>query len=137
MSGDFLDSNVFVYLIDPDSTKRTTARAVVERALSRGGTISFQVVQETLNVMLRKAPTPITDQDASDLLETTLQPLWSVMPSIGLYRRALNVKTSYGYHFYDSLIIAAALEAGCDRLLTEDMQNGQRIESVTIVNPFA
>jgi len=47
-----------------------------------------------------------------------------------------NARISYRYGFYDSLIIAAALEAGCTRLLTEDMQDGQRIETLTIENPF-
>ena len=136
MSGDFLDSNVFVYLIDPDTTKRVRARAIVERALSTNGTVSFQVVQETLNAVLRKVPVPITDADAHDLLEKTLRPLWKVMPSVVLYRRALHVRGRYGYAFYDSLIIAAALEAGCERLLTEDMQDGQQIEGLRIVNPF-
>ena len=58
------------------------------------------------------------------------------MPSHALYRRALEIQTRYGYGFYDSLIIAAALEAGCQHLLSEDMQHGQQIEQLRIVNPF-
>jgi predicted nucleic acid-binding protein len=59
------------------------------------------------------------------------------MPSTALYIRAVEVRTRYRYSFYDSLIIAAALEAGCTRLYSEDLQHGQRIERLTIVNPFA
>ena len=58
------------------------------------------------------------------------------MPSHALYRRALEIQARYRYGFYDSLIIAAALEAGCQRLLSEDMQHGQQIEHLRIVNPF-
>ena len=45
--------------------------------------------------------------------------------------------TQHGFSFYDSLIVASALEAGCVRLYSEDMQHGQRVEQLTIVNPFA
>jgi predicted nucleic acid-binding protein len=58
------------------------------------------------------------------------------MPSDRLYSSAIEIQTRYRYSFYDALIIAAALEAGCTRLLSEDMQHGQRIEGMTIENPF-
>jgi predicted nucleic acid-binding protein len=48
----------------------------------------------------------------------------------------VTLQSRYGFRFYDSLIVAAALEAGCDRLLSEDFQDGQRIEGLTVVNPF-
>ena len=57
-------------------------------------------------------------------------------PSLSLYRRALDLQTRYRYGFYDSLVIAAALDAGCTRLYSEDLQDGQRIEGLTIKNPF-
>jgi predicted nucleic acid-binding protein len=53
-----------------------------------------------------------------------------------LYQRALDIQARYRYGFYDALIIAAALEAGCIRLYSEDLQHGQRIERLTIENPF-
>jgi predicted nucleic acid-binding protein len=58
------------------------------------------------------------------------------MPSEGLHERALEIHERYHYSYYDSLIVAAALEAGCTRLFTEDMQDGQRIDGMTIRNPF-
>ncbi|MBI3154384.1 MAG: hypothetical protein HYZ20_03150 [Burkholderiales bacterium] len=63
-------------------------------------------------------------------------PLMQVGASAELYRRALGVRARWRYGFYDSLVIAAALAAGCSRLLSEDLQHGQRIESLTIVDPF-
>ncbi len=55
---------------------------------------------------------------------------------MALYRSALQLQLRWRFSFYDSLIVAAALEAGCKRLLSEDLQHGQRIETLTIENPF-
>lgn len=138
MSGDFIDSNVFVCLFDEtDERKRYVADGIVEHALrAHSASISFQVVQETLNVVTRKLPTPMTAEDARRLLERVLAPLWRVSPSPALYNRALDIQARYRYGFYDSLIVAAALDAGCTRLYSEDLQDGQLIEGLTIENPF-
>jgi predicted nucleic acid-binding protein len=138
MSGDFIDSNVFVYLFDEtDEHKREIAEGILESALrAHSASISFQVVQEILNVVTRKLPTPMTAEDASRFLEHVLEPLWRVSPSPALYRRALGVQASYRYGFYDSLIVAAALEAGCTRLYSGDLQAGQEINGLTIEDPF-
>ena len=53
-----------------------------------------------------------------------------------MYARGLGVHPQYGFSFYDSLIVAAALEAGCTRLYSEDLQHGQRVDHLTIQNPF-
>ncbi|MDA3951779.1 MAG: PIN domain-containing protein [Spirochaeta sp.] len=139
MSVDFIDSNVFVYLFDTEDHKRNEiARTIVEDAIRAGsGVISHQVVQEVLNVTTHKMEHPLTGEDALGLLDTVLFPLWRVYPSQELYRRTLEIKTRYRFGLYDSLIVAAALESGCFRLLTEDLQNGQTIGALTIVNPFA
>jgi len=138
MSGEFIDSNVFVYLFDDaDERKRGIADGIVESALKESGaSISFQVVQETLNVVTRKLPEPMTAEDAGLFLDQVLAPLWRVWPSLALYRRALEVQARYRYGFYDSLIVAAALDAGCTRLYSEDLQDGQTIEGLKIENPF-
>ena len=60
-----------------------------------------------------------------------------ILPTPELYRSGLRVQARYGYRFYDSLVVAAALQAGCTTLYSEDMQDGQRIEGLTIRNPFA
>ena len=73
-------------------------------------------------------------------LEEILIPLWrihQINPTPELYRGGLRIRARYGFSFYDSLIVAAALEAGCTTLYSEDMQDGQRIEGLTIRNPFA
>lgn len=136
MSVDFLDSNVFVYLFDDtDLKKRTTAETLVSSALANSsGVISYQVVQETINVLSRKLGAP--PDDIRRFLDAVLAPLWRVAPSPELYRQAVDLHGRYGLSFYDSLIVAAALDAGCDRLMSEDLQSGQSIGSLIIVNPF-
>ena len=134
---DFIDSNVFVYMFDPtDLGKRELAVRLVNRKVAdKSGCISFQVVQETLNAVLRKFD--ITREQIQQLIVGTLAPLWRVDPSPALYLSALDLRERYGFSFYDSLIVSAALEAGCTRLYSEDMQHGRQINRLTIYNPFA
>ena len=133
---DFLDTNVFVYLFDEaDAGKQRQAEILVNSVLvSRTGCISFQVVQETLNVLIRKMETPI--DRIRVLLDDILIPLWQVNPTAALYQDAISLQGRYGFSFYDSLVVAAALEAGCTRLYSEDLQHGQQIQRLTILNPF-
>jgi predicted nucleic acid-binding protein len=132
----FIDSNILVYFLDktaPD--KQNKAEILITQAITlKNCCISYQVVQETLNVVIQKLN--FNSSDADNLLNNILIPLWKVMPTQGLYQRGLKIQARYQYSFYDSLIIAAALESGCKILYSEDMQHGQHIEHVTIKNPF-
>ena len=134
----FLDTNVFVYHLDvTDKVKHATAERIVREGLLTGTScISFQVVQECLNVATRKARRPLPPELAREYLDTVLAPMLKIPASVALYQRALDVQARWRFGFYDSLIVAAALAAGCSRLLTEDLQHGQRIEALTIENPF-
>lgn len=136
--GDFFDSDVFVYLFDDsDARKQLIAHGLVARALDKNNAcVSFQVVQETLHVLTRKFANRVPPDIAKNLLQNFLLPLWRVQPSAALYSHALAVQERWRFSFYDSLIVAAALEADCKRLLTEDFQHGQRIDSLIIENPF-
>ena len=138
MSGSFLDSNVLLYLFDQtDDRKRALAAAIIrEESLSGTGVISYQVVQETLHALTRRTNPAASQVDAEAFLRDVLAPLWSVNPTRALFTSALSVQSRFGFHFYDSLIVAAALESSCTRLLTEDLQHGQRIDGLTIHNPL-
>ena len=138
MSDDFIDSNVFVYLFDEtDERKRQVAQSLVNTALVEGSAqISFQVVQETLNVITRKLKVPVRLEDAHQFLDQVLAPLWKINPNRVLYQRGLEIQTRYQLGFYDSLIIAASLQAGCKTLFSEDLQHGQQIETLIIQDPF-
>lgn len=134
----FFDTNLFIYQLEGmDQRKTELADRLIRQGIERGtACISFQVIQECLNTALRKAEIPLTPAQMQSYLEAVLAPLYRISASLGLYRRALDIQTRYRYGFYDALIIAAALEAGCSRLYSEDLQGGQQIEGLTIVNPF-
>ncbi|HID73238.1 TPA: PIN domain-containing protein [Candidatus Micrarchaeota archaeon] len=137
MSADsFIDSNVFIYLWDKtDPDKQQQAKTLVENAIEQGnGCISHQVVQETLNTVTRKLA--FNQEDTNRLLNRVLLPLWKVMPTSALYQRGIDIHFRYRFSFYDSLIIAAALEYGCRTLYSEDLQHAQQIERLTVKNPF-
>ena len=133
----FFDTNVLVYLFDEtDDAKRDRAELLIQQALANEtGCISYQVVQETLYVITRKFSA--TPEKVRQLLDGVLVPLWRINPTQTLYQHGLDLQTRYRFSFYDSLIIAAALEAGCTCLYSEDMQDGQQIQGLTIQNPFA
>jgi predicted nucleic acid-binding protein len=120
-----------------DERKSSTADRIIREGIETSNAcISFQVVQECLNTALRKAEIPLGTEEIRAYLNNVLAPLFRVPASIPLYNRALDVQARYRYGFYDALIIAAALEAGCNRLYSEDMQDGQKMEGLTIENPF-
>jgi predicted nucleic acid-binding protein len=133
----FLDTNVLVYAFDADARKRAIARGLIERALdTHDGVISSQVVQEFLNVATRKFARPMSNDEAVRYFDQVLEPLCAVWPDAELLRHALSLRARFQFGLYDSLIVAAALRAGCTTLYSEDLQRGQRIDSVTVVDPF-
>lgn len=139
MSGkDFLDTNIFVYAFDKTApVKMKKAGAIIRGALEQGtGVISTQVMQEFLNVAVTKFETPLSVPDCKEYLATVLTPLCAVYPDEGLYRDAMDIRVSTGFSFYDSLIVAGAVRAGCKRLFSEDMQTGRTVMGTKIVNPF-
>jgi predicted nucleic acid-binding protein len=134
----FLDTNVLVYSFDQDNPlKRDRAAGLIAEALEESrGVISTQVVQEFLNAALRKFSRPLSHPDAQRYLTVVLEPLCAVFASVELYHRAIEISGRWKYPFYDALIIASALEAGCSILYSEDLQHGQRIGPLKILNPF-
>ena len=134
----FFDTNVLVYCFDPgEPAKQRRARELVEDALRNGSAvISTQVVQEFLNLATRRFAHAFTGDDLHAYLESVLAPLCQVFPDAALFRLALDVKDETGYGFYDSLIVAGALRAGCTRIYSEDLQDRRTIRGVQIENPF-
>lgn len=116
----------------------TDGKEFTRESLAEGtGVISYQVVQEVLGVLTRKVVPLMTATDADHYLDQTLRPLWKVQPSEDLIRPALRLQELCSLSWYHSLIVAAALSAGCERLLTEDLQNGLAIEGLSVEDPFA
>lgn len=134
----FLDTNIFAYSFDSSvPEKQQVAQRLISDALrTQRGVISTQVVQEFLNLALRKFATPLTISESIEYLQTVLLPLCQHFPTIGFYERALWVRNETSYSFYDSLIVAAAIDTDCSILFSEDLQGGRNVRRLTIINPF-
>jgi predicted nucleic acid-binding protein len=133
----FLDTNILVYTFDRTAPrKRKRATELVAAALQGRGAISFQVVQEFLNVALRKFAQPMAISEAQAYLDAVLVPLCRIHSGPELYRDALAAKLRWRFSFYDSLIVAAAIGSGCDVLYSEDLQHGQQLGTLQVVDPF-
>jgi predicted nucleic acid-binding protein len=125
-----LDSNILVYAFSAD---RKTLKA--RQLLADEFTISAQVLNEFVNVSRRKYK---IDWDLINIAaEKILENAADCLPlTKALNAKARTLARRYQLPFYEALILASALEADCDELITEDFQNGQRFGSLTIVNPF-
>jgi predicted nucleic acid-binding protein len=134
----FLDTNVFVYSLDSTTpAKARRAAGLIRDGLDSGnGIVSYQVVQEFFSVAFRKFEQPMSAFAAEEYLNTTFRPLLLVHSSPALLISALQVYAQHRFSWYDSLIVAAAQEAQCSTLYSEDMQHGQRIADLKIQNPF-
>jgi predicted nucleic acid-binding protein len=134
----FLDTNIFVYSFDP-SVPQKSARAseLIRHAVrSRNGIVSYQVVQEFFNVAFRRFAQPMTAAEAEQYLATTFRPLMAINSSAALYVEAFRLTSRYNLSWYNSLVVAAAIEGGAQLLYSEDFQHGQEFENLSIENPF-
>lgn len=131
MPGEFVDSNVLLYL-----TSTSSKSTVAGRILDLRPTVSVQVLNEMANVISRKFK-----RDWSDVERFLAQvtPLLDVHPlTQDIHRSALLIVDRYKLSWWDALIVSAALSLGCDTLYSEDMHDGLVIDGqLTIVNPFA
>jgi predicted nucleic acid-binding protein len=133
----FVDTNVLVYAEDRDAkTKHEVARDLLVRLWdAREGVLSVQVLQEFYVSVTRKLKKPVTSAQALDIIEEYLT--WTVVENTGhLLVEAIALQQRARLSFWDSLIVQAAIEAGCDRLYSEDLTAGLKFGSVVVVNPF-
>jgi len=133
---DFLDSNVLIYSYDPsDPRKREIAQRLVRRAIQGEILASTQVLAEFASTLLHKKLPPANLDDVKAVLDV-ISPIKLVLPDEGIIRRALDARGSYGLHFYDGMIVAAAERGGCGRIWSEDMNAGQKYFGISVENPF-
>lgn len=140
MSGRFfLDTNIFVYSFDRSAPKKALRAAqLIRQALTTGdGVISYQVAQEFFNVALRRFDQAMTVAEAEQYLATVFRPLIAVQSSPALLAEALRLNATHRLSWYDSLVVAAAIEASCSVLYSEDLQDRRKFGSLRVENPFA
>ena len=134
----FIDTNIFIYSFDnSDPEKQFISKRIIDDGLSNSNSIiSYQVIQEFINVATKKFSTPLSISDCQKYFSVILEPLCEIFSSIDLYYQALEIMERWKYSFYDSLIISAAIKGNCSVLYSEDLQDHQKIFDLTIVNPF-
>ena len=131
---DFLDTNVVVYAFDTaDPEKQRAAIGVLESG--RRLVVSTQVLVETWWVLTRRLERPLSEDAASEVIDELCR-LPVVSTDAELVRRAITTSRRWQVAVCDALIIEAALSSGCDRILTEDLRDGQDFDGVTVANPF-
>lgn len=132
----FLDTNILIYAIEsggPDPSKTAVAQSLV---LSGQVVISTQVLGEfyAATTSARRASPLSRDQAVSWIAFWKSLPVQAV--TLSVVEMALGIAVRYQLGYYDSLILAAASAAGCNRLYSEDLSNGQSYFNVTVHNPF-
>jgi predicted nucleic acid-binding protein len=132
MKGNFFDTNVLVYVASSDATKADRAEA----AIAAGGAVSLQVLNELANVARRKMR---MSWDDTNMLLGAVRGFLAVHPvTLETHEAGLRIAERYGFAVYDAMIVASALQIGCDVLWSEDMQDGMVLEGrLRIFNPFS
>lgn len=134
----FVDTNVLAYLFDPRDMQRQhrAAETLRQEVQDAELVISTQVLQE-LYVSLTKGKTPITTPEVAEQAVEAAMAFTVVQVDTAHVRAGIHLSRAAQLSFWDALILSAAASAGCGRMFTEDLNPGQTIAGVTIVNPFA
>ena len=133
----FIDTNILLYAHDQDAGSKQAVAAALLTTLweTRNDILSTQVLQEFLVNALRKLKQPLALPQARDIVRT--YGIWVVRDSgVAEVLRATELMQLSGFSFWDSLILASAEAAGAEVLYSEDMQHGQKIAGIEILNPF-
>jgi predicted nucleic acid-binding protein len=133
----FLDTNILVYAHDKDAGEKHAIALACVKGLweTRSGVLSNQVLQEFYVGVTRKIKKPMSRSEAREILRAYAS--WDVkeIAPVSIVR-ATEIEEKHKISFWDALVIVAAYEAKCLKILTEDMNAGQQIEGVYIENPF-
>jgi predicted nucleic acid-binding protein len=133
----FIDTNIIIYAYDVTAGKKhKTAGNILADLWNSGlGVISTQVLQEFFVNVVQKIPKPIDKQQAREIVKDFLK--WHVVVNNGdSIVEAIDICLKFGYSFWDSMIIEAAIKGGAAVIVSEDLQDGQVVSGVTIRNPF-
>jgi len=133
----FVDTNVLLYTIDEDPASASKRKQAQELLLSERWGWSVQVAAEFfVNATSAKRPFRLAAADAAALVET-----WFAFPTLeltpALFRAAIDIHQRFQLSYWDAAILAAAKQLGCHTVFSEDLNDGQNYDGVTVVNPFA
>lgn len=133
----FVDTNILVYAYDTSAgEKHKKALAIMEGCWdSEDGIISSQVLQEFFVSVTRKIAKPLDVIKAKEIVKDLLK--WKTVIADGeIILEAIDIHSQHKYSFWDSMVIASAIEGGAETILSEDLSDRQMIKGITIRNPF-
>jgi len=133
----FVDTNILVYAHDLDAGKKhgLAKQVVTELWENRSGVLSTQVIQEFYVTLTRKIPAPLKKSTVIRIIKSFLN--WEiVINDAPIILQACEIEETYNLSFWDALIVSAAYSRNVTTILTEDLNHGQRVECILIVNPF-
>jgi predicted nucleic acid-binding protein len=132
----FIDTNVLIYAHDIDANaKHKIAKEVLQELWSeRTGVLSAQVLQEFYVNVTRKIPSPLS-KDLARLVVSSYA-IWCLETTPTEILAAFRIEDESRIGFWDALIVSSAAKSGADRILSEDLNAGQRIAGILVVNPF-
>jgi len=134
-----LDTNVLVYIVDPEDPKKQSRAEEVMNALraNQNGRLSVQNLAEFFYTTTRKLKPPLSPRQAMEQIDRfqTLWPVFSLTPLI--VTEAARAVRDYQLAYYDAQIWATARLNGVAIVLSEDFQSGRTLEGVQFINPFA
>lgn len=133
----FFDSNILVYFADSaDPQKQQIAENLIKNAvINDNGVISTQSLQEFFAATTRKLL--CAKEKAKEYVENFSDSFTVEQVSVPLIIKAINISIKNQFSFWDSLILSAAIQSGCIICYSEDLTNGQIVEGVKVINPFA
>ena len=127
----FFDTNILIYAFAADDPRSARAEALI----ADGGVIGVQVLNEFTNITRRKLRWQWEQIEAAfEVVEELLGPARPLTAAV--HARAVVLARDQELSFYDALIVAAALDAGCQVLCSEDLQHGQKFGTLRVENPF-
>ena len=134
----FVDTNILVYAHDEDDVAKhqQAGELITQLWEQRTGAISTQVLQEFYQTVTRKIPKPISPIRARGIIRAYGQ--WQLETNaLATILQASEIQERHHLSFWDAMIVAAAVRTGAELLITEDLNDGQVIEGVRVLNPFA
>lgn len=130
----FIDSNIFLYAFnDDDKNKQELATKTIMNE-NNNYFISLQVINEVSNNMLRKLQ--FTNSEIKDFINDSYERYNVSDIKKDIFLLACDIRDKYNISYYDSLILSSAINSNCNILYSEDMQHNQKIENLTVINPF-
>jgi len=134
----FLDTNIIVYAFDHTHPRKAkiAQQLIASGVAEKTSVISYQVVEEFINVALRGFRVSIQSVDLESFLMKALFPMTVVQWTPSLTIQALRLQATHQISWCDSLIVGAALQSGCRLLYSDDLHHGQRFGALTVENPF-